>query len=344
MKCTVMLLTAVLAARFAWTDELSFKAIVIDADTKMPMSNVTVVAGFRHNTFSWDSPSTYNEKVGVSAADGTVLFRGKTNCGRVICTVSDFRGYYDARPIYLYGDKGECKGVPISMIRLFVPEKWVVTNDVRIVMRKVGRPIPLHAKRIERWEESGLYPAGTNTIAYDLMQGDWLPPLGKGVHADIELVHRRLDKGEGRLYEWEKLEKIWRDEIEMRFTGEDNGLVGYASDPSETLRIRTAPEDGYRPNLLVWAEMDKRLKHHSNEDPNRSYAFRIRTRRNERGEVVEAFYGKIYQNPRLLGGGGYPLHGFEMVYYLNPTSLDRNLEWDRKNNGFKGECPPYRLP
>lgn len=40
------------------------------------------------------------------------------------------------------------------------------------------------------------------------------------------------------------------------------------------------------------------------------------------------------------------------VYYVqedegtlrNPTPLDRNLEWDRKNNGFKGECPPYRLP
>ncbi len=31
-------------------------------------------------------------------------------------------------------------------------------------------------------------------------------------------------------------------------------------------------------------------------------------------------------------------------YYLNPTPLDRNLEWDMRNNGFKGECPPYRLP
>ena len=53
---------------------------------------------------------------------------------------------------------------------------------------------------------------------------------------------------------------------------------------------------------------------------------------------------QIYGNPSLIDGGGYPLLGFEMTYYLNPVSLDRNLEWDRKTNGFKGECPHYRLP
>ena len=45
-----------------------------------------------------------------------------------------------------------------------------------------------------------------------------------------------------------------------------------------------------------------------------------------------------------FAAGRNVLDGFEMAYYLNPTPLDRNLEWDRKNNGFKGECPPYRLP
>lgn len=344
MKHMTTLLAIAVVSWSARGDELSFKAIVIDAETQRPMSNVTVVAGFRHNTFSWDNPGKYNDKLGVTVADGSVRFHGRTNCGRVVCTVNDLPGYYDAQPIYLQGAKGECKGIAVSMIRLFVPEKWIVTNDVRIVMRKIGNPIPLCAKWIERWNENGLYPAGTNTVAYDLMQGDWLPPLGKGERADIELVHSRMDRGEGCLYKGSKVKKIWRDEVEMRFTGEGNGQVGYVSDPSETLRIRTAPESGYRPTHLIWAEKDRNLRYHSSEDHNLSFAFRIRTRRNERGEIVEAFYGKIYRNPKLLGGGGYPLNGFEMVYYLNPTSLDRNLEWDRKNNGFKGECPPYRLP
>ena len=344
MKHIKILLAKALVSGAARADELSFKAIVVDAETQKPMSNVTVVAGFRHNTFSWDNPGKYDDKVGVSETDGTVRLRGRTNCGRVVCTVNDFPGYYDAQPIYLQGDKGECRGVAISMIRLFVPEKWIVTNDVRIVMRKIGNPIPLRAKWIERWHENGFYPAGTNAVAYDLMQGDWLPPLGKGEHADIELIHRRIDRGVGCLYAGSQIKKIWRDEVEIRFTGEGNGLVGYISDPSETLRIRTAPESGYRPTHLIWAEKDKSLRYHSSEDDNRSFAFRIRTRRNERGEIVEAFYGKIYRNPSLQGGGSRPLYGFKMAYYLNPVSLDRNLEWDRKNNGFKGECPPYRLP
>lgn len=338
------LMAGVLAALSARADELSFTARVVDADTQMPISNVVVKALFQNSTYSWENPIEYDVKFARTSSDGTARFRGKTNSGIVDCLARDFPGYYDARPVSLYGDKGKCEGIAISMIRFFVPEKWIVTNDVRIVMRKVGNPIPLCARRVKRWNENGLYPAGTNTLAYDLMRGDWLPPLGKGEHADVELVHRRIDKGEGHLYEWEKFEKIWRDEVLIRFTGEENGLVEYVSDPSETLRLRTAPESGYRPQRLVWADMDARLKRHSSDDPNLTFAFRIRTRRNGRGEIVEAFYGKIYRNPKLLGGGGYPLNGFEMAYYLNPASLDRNLEWDRKNNGFKGECPPYRLP
>ena len=344
MKCVPSGFLIVATALSGFADELSFAARVWDADTRSPISNITVKAWFQTTTYSWDDPIKYKVKSEKTDSAGIVRFTGKTNNGIVDCTVKSVPGYYDAQAMTLQGDKGECKGVARNMIRLFVPEKWIVTNDVRIMMRKVGNPIPLCAKRIERWEESGLYPAGTNTIAYDLMQGDWLPPLGKGVHADVELIHRRIDKGEGCLYQGSKVKKIWRDEVDLRFTGKDNGLVGYTSDPSETLRIRTAPEDGYSPTHLIWAEKDKKLRYHTSEDPNRSYAFRIRTRRNERGEIVEAFYGKIYRNPRLLDGGGYPLHGFDMIYYLNPTPLDRNLEWDRKNNGFKGECPPYRLP
>ena len=340
----VFALAAIIFSGFGLAQEMSFEVRVRDAETGLPLTNATVRAGFQHRTYSWNESMSSTPVFAKTDERGVAQINGKSNCGEVWCTVKGLDDYYKPQPIRFFGDKGECKGVARNMIRLFVPEKWIVTNDVRIMMRKVGNPIPLCAKRIERWEESGLYPAGTNTIAYDLMQGDWLPPLGKGVHADVELVHRRIDKGEGCLYQGSKVKKIWRDEVDLRFTGKDNGLVGYTSDPSETLRIRTAPEDGYSPTHLIWAEKDKNLRYHTSEDPNRSYAFRIRTRRNERGEIVEAFYGKIYRNPRLLDGGGYPLHGFDMIYYLNPTPLDRNLEWDRKNNGFKGECPPYRLP
>ena len=128
------------------------------------------------------------------------------------------------------------------------------------------------------------------------------------------------------------------------FVGPDNGLVEYVTDPSETLRIRIAPENGYKSEHLIWAETDKDLKYSSSEDWNRCFAFRVRTRRNAKGEIVEAYYGKIYGNPKIDGGGSYLLRGIEFNYYINPKSLDRNLEWDRKNNGFKGRGPLYMLP
>lgn len=337
-------LAATLLAGACLAQELSFRVKVVDAETGLPLTNVTVRAGFLHRTYSWEKGIKINQKLEMTDEDGMAYFLGESNCGEVDCTIKGGLGYYEPRPITLYGDKGKCEGVAVSLIRFFVPERWIVTNDVRFLMRKVGRPIPLKAKNVKRWNADGLYPDGMDTLAYDLMAGDWLPPLGKGTFADVVLVHRRIERGEGTLYGRSVTKRIWRDEVEMRFPGDGNGLVGYVSDPSETLRIRTAPETGYRPSHLIWAEQDKRLRYHSSEDRNRSFAFRVRTRRGAHGEIVEAFYGKIYGNPRLIDGGGYPLLGFEMTYYLNPVPLDRNLEWDRKNNGFAGKCPYYRLP
>ena len=66
----------------------------------------------------------------------------------------------------------------------------------------------------------------------------------------------------------------------------------------------------------------------SDKDPNRCYTFRIRTRRNEKGELVEAYYGKIYGDFEFEGDDKKGLIGVKFLYYLNPKSLDRNLEWD----------------
>ncbi len=81
-----------------------------------------------------------------------------------------------------------------------------------------------------------------------------------------------------------------------------------------SMRGRTYPAGASRSTLHTSGTVrrkdgrkkDKNLRYRSSEDDNRSFAFRIRTRRNERGEIIEAFY--------------------------NPTPNDRNLEFDRKAN------------
>ena len=52
----------------------------------------------------------------------------------------------------------------------------------------------------------------------------------------------------------------------------------------------------------------------------------------DKGELVEAYYGKIYGDFEFEGDDKKGLVGVKFLYYLNPKSLDRNLEWDMKTN------------
>lgn len=51
---------------------------------------------------------------------------------------------------------------------------------------------------------------------------------------------------------------------------------------------------------------------------------RVRTKVNDRGDIVSAHYGKIY--------GDF----MQFKYYLNPTINDRNVEFDPKQNLIEG--------
>ena len=75
------------------------------------------------------------------------------------------------------------------------------------------------------------------------------------------------------------------------------------------------------------------------------YQFRIRTLYDEKGNLKEAYYGKIYGDFKIEGDEKKGLIGISFLYYLNPTPLDRNLEWDMKTNlcpnpGFLGQKQP----
>jgi len=61
----------------------------------------------------------------------------------------------------------------------------------------------------------------------------------------------------------------------------------------------------------------------SNWDEYRNYYFRVRTKVDDRGNIVSAHYGKIY--------GDF----MQFKYYLNPTINDRNVEFDPEQNLMK---------
>ncbi len=308
-------------------------AFVVDDKTGAPLRNVPVVGYFSIKVNGWlafKGGEPPNRDSAVTDVNGRCRLRGRTNCGDVGCWVEKPPfGYYAPRRGWGWTFQRK------NLLGIWQPDNLVAT----IRLQRVECPIPLFIKRVTKAERGGfttdIFPKGEDTLRYDLLMGDWLAPVGTGRVADVTFTrHPREDLGEG-VNGADVRGPSYRDSMTVRFPGEGNGLVELHPPPSYRLRIRTAPEDGYRSEYLCWKGRNKKLEHVGSYDENRCFCFRIRTRRDDRGRIVGSYYGKIYGDitfvyqfrPEFV-----PVASVCMSYYLNPTPLDRNLEWDRKTN------------
>lgn len=306
-------------------------AFVVDGWTGEPLKNVLVRGGF-DNHWGWlavKGAPLPNESFARTDVNGFCRLRGRTNIGEAGVSVREAPpGFY--RPRYGEGWSFRRK----NLLGIWQPDNLVAT----IRLQRVERPIPLFVKRVAKVSRgeftADIFPRGEDTLRYDLLMGDWLAPVGTGRVADVTFTrHPREDLGEG-VNGADVRGPSYRDSMTVRFPGEGNGLVESNPAPNLRLRIRTAPEDGYRPEYLCWRGTNRKLEDDGNYDENRCFCFRIRTRRDDRGRIVGAYYGKIYGDitfayqfrPEFVPASVC------MSYYLNPTPLDRNLEWDRKTN------------
>ena len=313
-------------------DIARFGVFVVDDKTGKALKNVSVMGVFDVNNgwFAVKGSDGPNFDRAVTDVNGRCRLRGRTNCGNVGCWVEKPpSGFYPCPQGW--GRRFSEK----NLLGIWQPDNLVAT----IRLQRVERPIPLFIKRVTKAERGGfttdIFPKGEDTLRYDLLMGDWLAPVGTGRVADVTFTrHPREDLGEG-VNGADVRGPSYRDSMTVRFPGEGNGLVELHPPPSYRLRIRTAPEDGYRSEYLCWRGTNRKLEDDSNYDENRCFCFRIRTRRDDRGRIVGAYYGKIYGDitfvyqfrPEFV-----PVASVCMSYYLNPTPLDRNLEWDRKTN------------
>ena len=126
----------------------------------------------------------------------------------------------------------------------------------------------------------------------------------------------------------------------IEFNGEGNGLVEKMVEGKNLgIKIRDALEDGYVTKKAIRFGRAKRKQgpntfpeYYAENNKDRCYCFRIRSRFDDKGRLIEAYYGKIYGDFNFDGYYDVGLRSVEFLYYLNPTPLDRNLEWDMKNN------------
>lgn len=206
--------------------------------------------------------------------------------------------------------------------QLYVPgqfdEQKVAANrnaTFTMTLKKIGKPIPMYAKRID--EEP---PANSQPVGYDLEMGDWVGPYGKGVNSDI-IFTREYNRKSLQDYDYT---------LTVNFPNSGDGIQEFTAPAfaqeglsSELRSSQKAPADGYQQK---WVQTDNRHPGKpigTNRDPHHNYYFRVRTKIDDRGNIVSAHYGKIY--------GDF----MQFKYYLNPTPNSRNIEFDPKQNLLK---------
>lgn len=338
---TMILIILVFGSYSLWAGRAGFSVLVLDSETSDPIKGVKIEGSFLNYSKSWGVAARDNDVDAYTDANGMARLSGNTESGKGGYRIYGNEGYYNA-------EWREIRFSEQSLLRLGA---WVPSNIISTArLDRVLNPIPLYVKKVKgkfREKKQGDYMIATDyknlqkallstndvrrvsnvTMAFDVVVGDWLPPLGGGNVSDISFVFNEDVLG------WKVAEgysvsisKLYKMNLLVSFLGKGNGIVEIPVDNRAGIKIRNAPLEGYSSNLSRWkgwlgggATTDC--------DKDRCYVFRIRTEYDDEGNFKSALYGKIYGDFDMLD-----IEGVRFLYYLNPTPNDRNLEWDRKHN------------
>ena len=214
--------------------------------------------------------------------------------------------------------------------------RWQPWNEtLTLVLKKIKNPRALYigshkggsylspSINMPGYQKRKVYDLGLGEeYAYDLVVDDWVVPHGKGKHSDFifKLTGQVTGNRESDF------------SLIMTFSNDGDGIQKHDAHPIYGSRLRLphdAPIDGYGDELIQ--RRASTYNHFiANDFPDdRNYFFRIRTKKDEQGNIVSALYGKIYGNIDFSAAGS-----ISMLYYLNPDPNDRNLESDYKKNMF----------
>lgn len=217
---------------------------------------------------------------------------------------------------------------------------WLKDEDMEakcvttIGVRRISAPISLMVKA-ERYSHRDTFGVGDGVLKYDFFKGSYLPPAGTGVVADVEFRRMPIETlgyGKRSTHPGENPSLRQRETMMVVFQGADDGVVRVPDSPQSKLRLRMAPDDGYIRTYTCVREDGPRLENIRTWDDDKTLCFRIRTRRNDKGEIVEAYYGKIYGDISFDIANDIRIGSPHFLYYLNPRPMDRNLEYDGRHN------------
>jgi hypothetical protein len=310
------------------TDVLGQEAqitVQVTNESGSPVTNATVHAGFATAIkpgWGWGAGNP-NRVEGTTDTNGVCTLQGEGNGGSV--GIAAFKDGY-------YGSSGYL--VVFTNLTGTIARKWEPWNPtVNVILKPVGNPIPMYAKSFR----DGSLPVSDQPVGFDLMAGDWVAPHGKGQEPDLlftfsaepERVHTNWYGSSPRIH------RLLDYNLAVSFFNEGDGVVPVSVTPHQggsALRLPSmAPESGYSSlsPKRVYQQEGKPQRSDIQEDQN--YFFRVRTKKDDKGNIVNALYGKIYGDFQFDERGRVTF-----TYYLNPTPNDRNVEFDPAKNLFTG--------
>ena len=257
-------------------------------------------------------------------SDGSTLLTG----------VTDEDGRWDFKPGDLHVSRVHVDKVghhEARMEGLKVPR----TPGREVILPRKGEAVPLHARKADADLPGHVF---SGVVPYDFEKGDLVAPGCKGSSPDILVRLSAKQLGWHRTKSPEEIDAFlekekdpkaragflavhgkWELTLELLFPHEGDGILEspYAAYASMKLPSK-APVSGYGRTLV--------LDNKAYAQKDRGFFLRVRTVKDEAGNIVSAHYAKIYGTPLLSPGG------FAFQYYFNPVPNDRRLEFDTSRN------------
>ena len=291
-------------------DTVNFSAIVLDDITGNPLPNVSVGAGFTMDAGPvWENRFKYDHKQFITDANGVCKISGKSNCGKAGCYIRQPpQGFY--KPVC--GSSLRFKGK--NFFGVWQPDNLVVT----LRLDRVEKPIPLFVKRVELTnfrKGIGGFDGTNSVVRFDLMKGDWLAPYGKGETADLEFKTILEIKGKERKFRYasRKVEDVLFYELATDISpcSTNDAISKVQIKEDAGLKIRMVNDD-FSSRQIVRSQGKRKIirpkfpnewncEYYSNYNKSQCYKFRVRSCYDEKGNLKEAYYGKIYGDFEIQG-------------------------------------------
>lgn len=282
---------------------------MIDEEDNHPISGVSVKMWFKDRL-------EHKDVILRGETDSNGVFAGQGRIG-----ADGMLGLYITKSGYYLG------GAPVPIFRevdsLNHWQPWGATYEA--VLRKIENPIAMYARKV-----SAEIPMAGQPCGFDLMIADWVAPYGRGKTADfvVTLTNRRLDS-------WFDYDVSATVSFSNRLDGLQETSLPKAFALSAFKWPRQAPESGYQQSFFArsswFPQGSGKLPIRTFKD-GQAYFFRVRTAESN-GQIVSALYGKI-DGGIILEPREAKLCKIWFLYYLNPTPLDRNMEFDLTKNLF----------